>query len=94
MLPRWAEPLWANTLRENRDRGRKGGGRGREKTGGRRRRRREREKRKKGNGGDSDNIEEEIEESRLFRSQSTSTVEAEGIESDLESLGVRRTQLL
>ena len=31
VLPRWAEPLWANTLRENRDRRGKGGGRRRKK---------------------------------------------------------------
>ena len=64
MLPRWAEPLWANTLRDNRGGGeekrrRKAGGEGKRK---RRRKREERERRtektgaKRSKSGEPDNM--------------------------------------
>ena len=63
MLPRWAEPLWANTLRDNRGGGeekrrRKAGGEGERK---RRRKREEREKNrenetKRSKSGEPDNM--------------------------------------
>ena len=56
VLPLWAEPLWANTLRENRDRGGKGGGRGRKKREEEEEEERGRRKRKKSKGGEPDNM--------------------------------------
>ena len=52
MLPHWAKPLWASTLREKEDRREKGGGRGRKKREAEeeedRRKRKEKEKEKFG----------------------------------------------
>ena len=55
VLPRWAKPLWANTLRENRDRGGKGGGRRRKKREAEEEER-GRRKREKSKGGEPDNM--------------------------------------